>query len=103
MFIDPVSSTKPWYLTAASPLTRISLGVNFPAYAFENQAETEGFARMSKAAGYHVVGLPNYIVWHIDTDEKGGNLGNRKAYWLNGKYRPMLFTWSIWKRTEGGS
>ncbi|OJJ44752.1 hypothetical protein ASPZODRAFT_731591 [Penicilliopsis zonata CBS 506.65] len=55
-------------------------GVNFPAYAFENQAETEGFARMAKRAGYQVVGLPNYVVWHIDTDEKPGNLGNRKAY-----------------------
>lgn len=48
-------------------------GVNFPAYAFENQAETEGFARMAKRAGYGVYGLPNYVVWHIDTDEKAGN------------------------------
>lgn len=55
-------------------------GINFPAYAFENQAETEGFARMAKRAGYQVVGLPNYVVWHIDTDEKAGNLGGRKAY-----------------------
>lgn len=55
-------------------------GINFPAYAFENQAETEGFARMAKRAGYQVVGLPNYVVWHIDTDEKAGNLGDRKAY-----------------------
>ncbi|KAG6016145.1 hypothetical protein E4U43_004146 [Claviceps pusilla] len=49
-------------------------GINFPCYAFENQAETEGFAKMAKRAGYQVFGLPNYIVWHIDTDEKGGNL-----------------------------
>ncbi|CAI7629045.1 unnamed protein product [Penicillium pancosmium] len=55
-------------------------GINFPAYAFENQAETEGFAKMAKRAGYQVIGLPNYVVWHIDTDEKPGNLGNRKAY-----------------------
>ncbi|KAL6234210.1 hypothetical protein BDW75DRAFT_172040 [Aspergillus navahoensis] len=55
-------------------------GINFPAYAFENQAETEGFARMAKRAGYQVIGLPNYVVWHIDTDEKPGNLGDRKAY-----------------------
>jgi len=48
-------------------------GINFPAYAFENQAETEGFAKMAKRAGYEVVGLPNYVVWHIDTDEKPGN------------------------------
>jgi len=48
-------------------------GINFPAYAFENQAETEGFAKMAKRAGYEVVGLPNYVVWHIDTEEKPGN------------------------------
>lgn len=48
-------------------------GVNFPCYAFENQAETEGFAKMAKRAGYQVVGLPNYVVWHIDTEEKPGN------------------------------
>ena len=55
-------------------------GVNFPCYAFENQAETEGFAKMAKRAGYQVVGLPNYVVWHIDTEEKRGNLGSRPAY-----------------------
>lgn len=38
-------------------------GINFPCYAFENQAETEGFAKMAKRAGYGVYGLPNYIVW----------------------------------------
>ncbi|KAI9680609.1 MAG: hypothetical protein M1817_004049 [Caeruleum heppii] len=48
-------------------------GVNFPCYAFENQAETEGFAKMAKRAGYRVFGLPNYVVWHIDTQEKPGN------------------------------
>ena len=48
-------------------------GINFPCYAFENQAETEGFAKMAKRAGYGVYGLPNYVVWHIDTAEKGGN------------------------------
>ncbi|KAL1953262.1 hypothetical protein VTO42DRAFT_3350 [Malbranchea cinnamomea] len=55
-------------------------GINFPCYAFENQAETEGFAKMAKRAGYQVIGLPNYVVWHIDTKEKAGNLGGRKAY-----------------------
>ncbi|KAF7940928.1 uncharacterized protein EAE97_007113 [Botrytis byssoidea] len=48
-------------------------GINFPAYAFENQAETEGFAKMAKRAGYEVIGLPNYVVWHTDTEEKPGN------------------------------
>ena len=50
-------------------------GINFPCYAFENQAETEGFAKMAKRAGYEVVGLPNYVVWHVDTEEKPGNAG----------------------------
>ncbi|KAL8813030.1 MAG: hypothetical protein Q9223_007145, partial [Gallowayella weberi] len=26
-------------------------GINFPCYAFENQADTEGFAAMAKRAG----------------------------------------------------
>lgn len=49
-------------------------GINFPCYPFENQADTEGFAQMARRAGFQVVGLPNYIVWHIDTEEKEGNL-----------------------------
>jgi hypothetical protein len=49
-------------------------GINFPAYAFENQAETEGFAKMAKRAGYGVYGLPNYVVWHVDTEERPGNV-----------------------------
>lgn len=32
---------------------------------------------MANRAGYQVVGLPNYIVWHIDTQEKAGNLKGR--------------------------
>jgi len=50
-------------------------GINFPCYAFENQAETEGFGKMAKRAGYDVIGLPNYVIWHIDTEEKPGNAG----------------------------
>ena len=58
----------------ACPLTNpFPPGINFPSYAFENQAETEGFAKMAKRAGYQVFGLPNYVVWHVDTDEKPGN------------------------------
>ena len=49
-------------------------GINFPAYPFENQAETEGFAKMAKRAGYGVFGLPNYVIWHVDTEEKPGNV-----------------------------
>ena len=37
------------------------LGCNFPAYPFENQAETEGFGRMANRMGYQVIGLPNYV------------------------------------------
>ena len=55
-----------------------STGINFPCYAFDNQADTEGFAQMAKRAGFQVVGLPNYIVWHIDTEEKEGNLKGKK-------------------------
>jgi hypothetical protein len=54
-------------------LTEGLAGINFPCYAFENQAETEGFAKMAKRAGYQVIGLPNYVVWHIDTLEKSRN------------------------------
>ncbi|KAH8730225.1 Anp1-domain-containing protein [Phaeosphaeriaceae sp. PMI808] len=53
-------------------------GINFPCYAFENQAETEGFAKMAKRAGYGVYGLPNYVVWHVDTDEKPGNAAKKE-------------------------
>lgn len=58
-------------------LTCRRAGINFPSYAFENQADTEGFAAMAKRAGFGVFGLPNYIVWHIDTEEKEGNLKGR--------------------------
>lgn len=82
MFTDLVRSTlhkpllllSPLFITCPfSKLIRYSTGINFPCYAFENQAETEGFAKMAKRAGYGVYGLPNYIVWHIDTEEKPGN------------------------------
>ena len=33
---------------------------------------------MAKRAGFQVVGLPKYIVWHIDTEEKEGNLKGNK-------------------------
>ncbi|KAG8533070.1 uncharacterized protein KY384_001853 [Bacidia gigantensis] len=54
-------------------------GINFPCYPFENQADTEGFAAMAKRAGYSVFGLPNYVVWHVDTEEKEGNLKGNKV------------------------
>jgi hypothetical protein len=66
-FTDQVSNDR---LYPALPRSH-DLGINFPCYAFENQAETEGFAKMAKRAGYGVYGLPNYVVWHVDTEEKG--------------------------------
>ncbi|CCD24845.1 Van1p NDAI_0E00290 [Naumovozyma dairenensis CBS 421] len=40
-------------------------GVHFPAFTFENHAETEGFGKMAKRMGYRVGGLPHYTIWHI--------------------------------------
>ncbi|CEP61319.1 Van1p LALA0_S03e00210g [Lachancea lanzarotensis] len=40
-------------------------GVHFPAFTFENHAETEAFGKMAKKMGYRVAGLPNYTLWHI--------------------------------------
>ncbi len=70
-FIDQVRRHKQEYAWEVTANSR--QGINFPCYAFENQAETEGFAKMAKRAGYGVYGLPNYVVWHIDTEEKPGN------------------------------
>ena len=72
MFIDQVSFIPP-PIIGIFPLANTATGINFPCYAFENQAETEGFAKMARRAGYEVIGLPNYVVWHIDTEEKAGN------------------------------
>ena len=40
-------------------------GVHFPAFTFENHAETEAFGKMAKKMGYSVAGLPHYTLWHI--------------------------------------
>ena len=51
------------FIDLVSPLVSVLIktGCNFPAYAFENQAETEGFGRMANRMGYEVKGLPNYV------------------------------------------
>lgn len=73
MFIEQVCHSLALHVT--NIISNIYMtGINFPSYAFENQAETEGFAKMAKRAGYQVVGLPNYVVWHHDTQEKPGNI-----------------------------
>lgn len=40
-------------------------GAIFPTFPYQHQVETEGFAKMAKALGYSVWGLPNYLVFHI--------------------------------------
>ncbi|KAJ2469075.1 hypothetical protein GGI03_000593 [Coemansia sp. RSA 2337] len=40
-------------------------GVGFPAWLYQHQVETEGFAKLAKAHGFGVFGLPNYNVRHI--------------------------------------
>lgn len=81
----PFPSFPPSSKHTHSSLTRHP-GINFPCYAFENQAETEGFAKMAKRAGYGVYGLPNYVVWHLDTEEKPGRDG--KTWWDGKNVRP---------------
>ncbi|KAI9308412.1 Anp1-domain-containing protein [Cunninghamella echinulata] len=39
-------------------------GANFPAFTFQHQVETEGFAKMAKAMGFGVYGLPGYLIYH---------------------------------------
>lgn len=41
-------------------------GAMFPPFAFYHLIETEGFAKMAKRLGYHVYGLPNYLVFHYN-------------------------------------
>lgn len=41
-------------------------GAMFPSFPFYHLIETEGFAKMAKRLGYHIYGLPNYIVYHIE-------------------------------------
>ncbi|KAJ1822975.1 hypothetical protein LPJ60_001829 [Coemansia sp. RSA 2675] len=40
-------------------------GVGFPTWVFQHQVETEGFAKLAKANGYGVFGLPHYNIYHI--------------------------------------
>lgn len=76
-FAKREKTVKPSFYDLTRPDHFTIPGINFPCYAFENQADTEGFAQMANRAGFQVVGLPNYIVWHIDTEEKEGNLKGR--------------------------
>ncbi|KAJ2744946.1 hypothetical protein GGI20_002553 [Coemansia sp. BCRC 34301] len=40
-------------------------GIGFPTWLFQHQVETEGFAKLAKANGYGVFGLPFYYVRHV--------------------------------------
>ncbi|CCD23159.1 ANP1/MMN9/VAN1 family protein NDAI_0B01250 [Naumovozyma dairenensis CBS 421] len=40
-------------------------GSHFPAFSFKKHAETEAFGKLSKHMNFTVIGLPNYVVWHI--------------------------------------
>ncbi|RCI06167.1 Golgi mannosyltransferase complex subunit [Rhizopus stolonifer] len=39
-------------------------GVIFPPFVFQHQVETEGLAKMAKAMGFGVYGLPAYLIYH---------------------------------------
>ncbi|KAJ2786234.1 hypothetical protein H4R18_000081 [Coemansia javaensis] len=40
-------------------------GVGFPTWLFQHQVETEGFAKLAKANGFGVFGLPYYYIRHV--------------------------------------
>ena len=40
-------------------------GANFPAFPYAHAVETEGFAKIAKAMGFGVYGLPSYLIHHV--------------------------------------
>lgn len=40
-------------------------GAMFPAFTFENHAETEAFGKLVKRMDMKIGGFPNYVLWHI--------------------------------------
>lgn len=56
------------------------LGIHFPAFTFENHAETEAFGKMAKKMGFRVGGLPHYTLWHIyePSDDDLKEIGNKE-------------------------
>ncbi|KAI7881194.1 Anp1-domain-containing protein [Mucor mucedo] len=40
-------------------------GAMFPPFTFQHQVETEGFAKIAKAMGFSVYGLPGYLIYHV--------------------------------------
>ncbi|KAG1462995.1 hypothetical protein G6F56_005390 [Rhizopus delemar] len=43
-------------------------GAIFPAFTYQHQVETEGFAKIAKSMGFGVYGLPGYIIYHVHED-----------------------------------
>ncbi|KAI8978398.1 Anp1-domain-containing protein [Pilobolus umbonatus] len=43
-------------------------GALFPAFPYQHQVETEGFAKIAKSMGFGVYGLPGYIIYHIQNN-----------------------------------
>ncbi|ORZ08668.1 Anp1-domain-containing protein [Absidia repens] len=39
-------------------------GANFPSFAFQHQVDTEGFAKIAKAMGFGIFGIPSYFIYH---------------------------------------
>ncbi|XP_064623936.1 uncharacterized protein LOC135485609 [Lineus longissimus] len=44
-------------------------GLNFPAFVYKNQIETEGFARMAQSMGHKLWALPRLTVYHSCSNE----------------------------------
>ncbi|KAG0170272.1 hypothetical protein DFQ28_002272 [Apophysomyces sp. BC1034] len=42
-------------------------GANFPPFVYKHQLDTEGFAKMAKAMGFSVYGIPAYRIFAFDT------------------------------------
>lgn len=40
-------------------------GAVFPPYLYQHMYDSEGFAKMVKAMGFTVYGIPSYIIHHI--------------------------------------
>jgi hypothetical protein len=76
------------------------IGINFPCYPFENQAETEGFAKMAKRAGYQVVGLPNYVVWVCSSFAQLGSSFEARVGNITWKMLTFGYSISIRKRNR---
>ncbi|KAI9262781.1 hypothetical protein BY458DRAFT_477509 [Sporodiniella umbellata] len=44
-------------------------GAIFPAFTYQHQVETEGFAKVAKSMGFGVYGLPSYIIYHVHEED----------------------------------